>query len=200
MLKHGSCQATDDIVLVFKVSIEITGLSVWQEKSKLTNLQKPLMNLFTHTLQTFRAFKGPDQFLQTLKDRRNWKPVYCDTVWTWVHKSLINFLHKSPPFLPEAIVSLAGAATSIIFLATKFCCNKHTLVATKHILCCDKTMPVATNIILAAPTNDITNITALCWHNAQKTPPVSRHANMFTVAKYDIAVEQVVRTISALVY
>ena len=49
-------------------------------------------------------------------------------------------------------VSLAGAATSIIFVPTKilsrqmFCSDRHVFVTTKHIFCRDKSMLAATNL------------------------------------------------------
>ena len=47
-------------------------------------------------------------------------------------------------------LSLAGTATSIIFVA-----DKHVFVATKHVFCLDKSMLVATKTLLvAAPAND----------------------------------------------
>ena len=52
-------------------------------------------------------------------------------------------------------LSLAGAATSIIFVATKVlsrqthvCHNKHMFVATKHIFCCDKSMLAMTKLLV----------------------------------------------------
>ena len=61
-------------------------------------------------------------------------------------------------------LSLAGAAMSIIFVATKVClprqkyvcCDKHTFVATKDMFYHDKHVFVATKMILAvAPTCDM---------------------------------------------
>ena len=66
-------------------------------------------------------------------------------------------LHPHPPTLQTlhapnpSTLSLAGAATSIILVATKllswqayFCHNRHVFVSTKHIFCCDKSMLVTT--------------------------------------------------------
>ena len=52
-------------------------------------------------------------------------------------------------------LSLAGAATSIIFVATNiflsrqayFSCDKHVFVATKHVFCRDKRMLVTTKVL-----------------------------------------------------
>ena len=60
------------------------------------------------------------------------------------------------------MLSWAGAAISIVFVATKLlsrqtrvCRDKNVFVATKHVFCCDKSMLGATKMILvAAPAND----------------------------------------------
>ena len=73
-------------------------------------------------------------------------------------------------------LSLAGAATNISLLTTKFCRHKHVFVATKHVFCPDKIMQIsfssrqtyfcrdkdvfiATKMIpVAAPANDIVSL------------------------------------------
>ena len=74
-------------------------------------------------------------------------------------------LHFTFPFdlVTGRDISLAGAVTSIIFVATKYACrdkynfcrDKLTFIAAKDVFCRDKHMFVATKMILvAAPAND----------------------------------------------
>ena len=65
---------------------------------------------------------------------------------------------RSIPIHKPRGVSLAGAATTIIFVSTKvdnFCRGKHSFVETKDVFCRDKHVFVATKLILvAAPATD----------------------------------------------
>ena len=65
--------------------------------------------------------------------------------WVHRHHNIQDFVVVGSDSLE---LSLARAATSIIFVATKmfmFCRDKLTFVATKHVFCRDKSMLVATN-------------------------------------------------------
>ena len=88
------------------------------------------------------------------------RQITCQCLWRvsclyWRHNSRSLWSLGTELNLSPQKLSLAGAATSIIFIATNVllqqtgvCHNKHMFVATKHVICHNESMLAATNLTL----------------------------------------------------